>query len=67
MKGTYPQLSRECRTELATPLEGSASKRTRVLTTNENFADGLTEEMISHLGQLNPGRLGVITRTTVVR
>ena len=33
----------------------------------EYFADGLTEEMISHLGQLDPGRLGVIARTTVVR
>ncbi len=28
------------------------------------FADGLTEELIAHLGQLNPGRLGVIARTS---
>ncbi|HET8924714.1 MAG TPA: FlgO family outer membrane protein [Candidatus Acidoferrum sp.] len=30
----------------------------------EYFADGLTEEMLSHLGQLNPKRLGVIARTS---
>ena len=30
----------------------------------EYFADGLTEEMISHLGQLSPKRLGVIARTS---
>lgn len=33
----------------------------------EYFADGLTEEMISHLGQLDPNRLGVIARTSVLR
>jgi TolB-like protein/DNA-binding winged helix-turn-helix (wHTH) protein/Tfp pilus assembly protein PilF len=31
------------------------------------FADGLTEEMITQLGQLQPGRLGVIARTSTVR
>ena len=31
------------------------------------FADGLTEEMIAQLGQLQPQRLGVIARTSVVR
>jgi len=30
----------------------------------EYFADGLTEEMIAHLGQLQPKRLGVIARTS---
>jgi len=30
----------------------------------EFFAEGLTEETISHLGQLNPKRLGVIARTS---
>jgi TolB-like protein/DNA-binding winged helix-turn-helix (wHTH) protein/Flp pilus assembly protein TadD len=30
------------------------------------LADGLTEEMISQLGQLNPERLGVIARTSVM-
>ena len=33
----------------------------------EFFAEGLTEEMISHLGQLNPKRLGVIARTSAVQ
>jgi TolB-like protein len=32
----------------------------------EYFADGLTEELISHLGQVNPKRLGVIARTSAV-
>jgi TolB-like protein/DNA-binding winged helix-turn-helix (wHTH) protein/Tfp pilus assembly protein PilF len=31
------------------------------------FADGLTEEMIMQLGSLDPGRLGVIARTSVMR
>jgi len=30
------------------------------------FADGLTEEMISRLGQLQPARLGVIARTSAM-
>jgi TolB-like protein/DNA-binding winged helix-turn-helix (wHTH) protein/Flp pilus assembly protein TadD len=30
------------------------------------FSDGLTEEMISQLGRLNPERLGVIARTSVM-
>jgi TolB-like protein/Flp pilus assembly protein TadD len=33
----------------------------------EYFADGLTEEMISHLGQLHPKRLGVIARTSAIQ
>jgi TolB-like protein/DNA-binding winged helix-turn-helix (wHTH) protein/tetratricopeptide (TPR) repeat protein len=31
------------------------------------FADGLTEEMIAQLGQLQPAKLGVIARTSTVR
>lgn len=31
------------------------------------FADGLTEEMIAQLGQVQPSRLGVIARTSIVR
>jgi serine/threonine-protein kinase len=31
------------------------------------FSDGMTEEMISHLGRLQPDRLGVIARTTAMR
>jgi len=33
----------------------------------EYFADGLTEEIISHLGQLDPRRLGVIARTSAIQ
>ena len=33
----------------------------------EFFADGLTEEVISYLGQLEPASLGVIARTTVLQ
>ncbi len=33
----------------------------------EYFADGLTEELISHLGQLDPKRLGVIARTSAIQ
>ncbi|MGC2476660.1 MAG: tetratricopeptide repeat protein [Candidatus Sulfotelmatobacter sp.] len=32
----------------------------------EYFSDGLTEEMISHLGNLDPAHLGVIARTSVM-
>jgi TolB-like protein/cytochrome c-type biogenesis protein CcmH/NrfG len=36
--------------------------------TNEDyFADGLTEEMIAQLGQVQPSKLGVIARTSTVR
>jgi TolB-like protein/DNA-binding winged helix-turn-helix (wHTH) protein len=34
--------------------------------TQEYFSDGLTEEMISHLGNLDPAHLGVIARTSVM-
>jgi TolB-like protein len=33
----------------------------------EYFSDGLTEEIITELGRLNPERLGVIARTSVMR
>jgi TolB-like protein/DNA-binding winged helix-turn-helix (wHTH) protein/Tfp pilus assembly protein PilF len=33
----------------------------------EYFSDGLTEEMISQLGNLDPSHLGVIARTSVMR
>ncbi|HYL64232.1 MAG TPA: winged helix-turn-helix domain-containing protein [Candidatus Methylomirabilis sp.] len=33
----------------------------------EFFADGLAEEMISHLGQLNPRQFGVIARTSTIQ
>lgn len=33
----------------------------------EYFSDGLTEEMISHLGNLDPEHLGIIARTSVMQ
>jgi serine/threonine-protein kinase len=33
----------------------------------EYFSDGLTEEMITQLGRLNPQRLGVIARASIMR
>jgi TolB-like protein/DNA-binding SARP family transcriptional activator len=33
----------------------------------EYFADGLTEELIAHLGQINPKRFGVIARTSAIQ
>ncbi len=33
----------------------------------EYFADGMTEELIAHLGRLQPKRLGVIARTSAMR
>ena len=35
--------------------------------TQEYFSDGLTEEMITQIGRLCPGRLGVIARTSSMR
>lgn len=36
-------------------------------THEDYFADGLTEEMIAQLGQLQPAQLGVIARTSIMR
>jgi len=56
--------------------QGQATKRMLAVLPFENlcgdpeqefFADGLTEELISHLGQLNPKKLGVIARTSAVQ
>ena len=33
----------------------------------EYISDGMTEELISQLGRLDPSRLGVIARTSVMR
>ncbi len=36
-------------------------------TGQDHFSDGLTEEMITQLGRLDPQRLGVIARSSVMR
>src|SRR5467141_2493764 len=55
---------------------GAAAKRMLLVLPFENlcgdceqeyFVEGLTEEMISQLGQLNPKKLGVIARTSAVQ
>jgi len=33
----------------------------------QDFSDGLTEELIAHLGRLNPQKLGIIARTSAMR
>jgi TolB-like protein/Flp pilus assembly protein TadD len=44
------------------PFENLSGARTQ-----EYFSDGLTEEMITELSQLNPAKLGVIARTSAMR
>jgi TolB-like protein/Flp pilus assembly protein TadD len=44
------------------PFEDMSGDKSR-----EYFSDGLTEEMITQLGRLNPGRLGVIARTSAMK
>src|SRR5882762_7373622 len=46
---------------LVLPFENLSDSRER-----DYFADGLTEEMISQLGKLDPKRLGVIARTSAI-
>lgn len=57
---TLPALTRRSRTMIAVlpfrNLSGDASQ--------DYFSDGLTEEMISQLGRVDPERLGVIARTS---
>jgi TolB-like protein/Flp pilus assembly protein TadD len=62
--------------EQAPPSSSIIGKRMLVVLPFENlgddaeqdyFADGLTEELIAQLGQLNPKRLGVIARTSAVQ
>jgi TolB-like protein len=47
---------------MALPFENLSDSRER-----DYFADGLTEEMISQLGKLDPKRLGVIARTSAIQ
>ena len=42
-------------------------KNVSAIAEQEFFSDGLTEEMISELGRLNPTRLGIIARTSAMR
>jgi len=44
------------------PFENMSSQKSQ-----EYFSDGLTEEMITQLGRMNPERLGVIARTSAQR
>jgi len=47
---------------MALPFENLSGGRER-----DYFADGLTEEMVSHLAKLDPKRLGVIARTSAIQ
>jgi TolB-like protein len=47
---------------MALPFENLSDSREQ-----DRFADGLTEEMISQLGKLDPKRLGVIARTSSIQ
>jgi TolB-like protein len=47
---------------MALPFENLSDSRER-----DYFADGLTEEIISQLGKLDPKRLGVIARTSAIQ
>jgi TolB-like protein/Tfp pilus assembly protein PilF len=55
-----PEHAGEARLMIAVlPFENAGSRRR-----HDFFSDGLTEEMITQLSTLNPGRLGVIARTS---
>jgi TolB-like protein/tetratricopeptide (TPR) repeat protein len=76
---TLPRIGYRFIAPVGNPAAGSSSlviKKTLAVLPFENlggdpeqeyFADGLTEEMISHLGQLDPRRLGVIARTSAIQ
>ncbi len=60
--GTPPGLSRGRLMLAVLPLENLSADAEQ-----EFFADGMTEELITHLGRLQPKRLGVIARTSAMR
>jgi TolB-like protein len=73
---TLPRLGYRFIAQVMQPGKPAAGKRMLLVlpfenlgceTDQEYFADGLTEEMISHLGRLNPKRLGVIARTSAIQ
>ncbi len=75
---TLPRLGYRFIAPVIKPGNGSATEAKRMLlvlpfetfggsSEQEYFAQGLTEEMISHLGRLDPKRLGVISRTSAIQ
>ncbi len=74
---TLPRLGYRFIAQVVTPGKSVAAAKKMLLvlpfenlsgeSKHEYFADGLTEEMISHLAQLNPKRLGVIARTSAIQ
>ncbi len=75
---TLPRLGYRFICSLNPPQYGSATRGKKMLAVlpfedlcgddmQEFFADGLTEEMIYHLGQIDPRRLGVIARTSIIQ
>jgi TolB-like protein len=73
---TLPRLGYRFIAPVLNPGKATAAKRMLLVLPFENlcgdceqeyFVEGLTEEMISQLGQLDPKRLGVIARTSAVQ
>jgi TolB-like protein len=75
---TLPRLGYRFIAQVVNPLKVNSTEGKRMLLVlpfeslcgddeQEFFAEGLTEEMISQLGRLNPKRLGVIARTSAVQ
>ena len=73
---TLPRLGYRFLAPVITPGKPAAVKKMLLVLPFENlsgeskheyFADGLTEEIICQLGQLNPKRLGVIARTSAIQ
>jgi TolB-like protein len=73
---TLPRLGYRFLAPVITPGKPAAAKKMLLVLPFENlsgeskhecFADGLTEEMICHLGRLSPKRLGVIARTSAIQ
>jgi TolB-like protein len=75
---TLPRLGYRFIAPVVNPLKAVATEGKRMILVlpfeslcgddeQEFFAEGLTEEMISQLGQLDPKRLGVIARTSSVQ
>jgi TolB-like protein/DNA-binding winged helix-turn-helix (wHTH) protein/Tfp pilus assembly protein PilF len=61
-RGTQPQVSRDRVMLAVLPFQNLTGDPGQ-----DYFSDGMTEEMISQLGNLDPQHLGVIARTSVMR